>query len=151
MKDEVLPHWTLVAWGIIIPLGISLGLMQKGWEKRHLKWHVIASGAVLIFSMAELTFQFIKFPSYQSPYADLTGWPSLHSDIKSIVTHEKPGRFAIAVPNWTLGSRARYYLSDIAPVFVLDDHFDQFDLWEENQGKVPDLLVLNWRGFELNP
>lgn len=146
-KDEVLPHWTLLSWGIIIPLGISLGI-SKG---RHFKWPVIASGVVLVFVMAELSLQFLRFPAYQSPYADLVGWSSLHGEIETIIEKEPQGNFAIVVPNWTLGGRARFYLGDLAPVFVIDDRFDQYDLWEENQKKAPDLLVLSWRGFDLSP
>jgi hypothetical protein len=35
-------------------------------------------------------------------------------------------------------------------VFVLDDRFDQFDLWEKQQVRTEDLLVISWRGFELS-
>ncbi len=146
-KDEVLPHWTLLSWGIVIPLGIGLGIKNRTL----FKGTVVASGIVLFFAMSELSFQFIKFPPYQSPYADLMGWNQIHESIKLIIEKEPPGHFVIVVPNWTLGSRARFYLGDIASIFVIDERFDQFDLWEERQSKAPDLLVLNWKGFEFKP
>jgi 4-amino-4-deoxy-L-arabinose transferase-like glycosyltransferase len=145
MKDEVLPHWTLTAWALIIPVGLVSALEKS----RKVKWAVLVSALITFFVMCELSFQFLKFPPYQSPYADLTGWPELRKELDGILSKEVPGSYSIGVPNWTLGSRAHYYLDSLASVFVLDDRFDQFDLWEENQKKTPNVLILAWRGFSL--
>ena len=143
-KDEVLPHWTLISWALLIPVGVARALqVKKNWQ-----WSVVISAFLIVFVMTELTFPFLKFPAYQSPYADLLGWKDLHTQISQIFKKERRS-VGIAVPNWTLGSRAHYYLEDLAPVFVLDDRFDQFDLWEKDQPKVKDLLVLSWKGFDL--
>lgn len=148
LREEVLPHWTLVPWALLLPLGIAFAY-ASGWRRSAIGT-VAATGSIALVAMAELSAQFVPFPDWQSPYADLTGWRETHRDVTSLAAAQGEG-FTIAVPNWTLGSRANYYLSDLAPVFVLDDRFDQFDLWEGGPPKTQDLLVLEWRGFELSP
>jgi hypothetical protein len=146
LHDEVLPHWTLVPWAILLPLGLALLLFIK---KDRAAWASIGlTGAIALFLMAELLGQFLPFPDWQSPYADLTGWRDVRREVATLA-EARPSAFSIAVPNWTLGSRANYYLSDLAPVFVLDDRFDQFDLWEGGPPQTPDLLLVSWRGFDI--
>lgn len=152
-REEVLLHWTLVGWGLLIPLGMAFA-WRSGW-RRLTFWTLGVSLAITGILMAELLVRAIPFPEYQSPYADLTGWMDVRKDIEhardeALARGETRGReFSIAVPNWTLGSRALYYLSAVAPVYVLDDRFDQYDLWEAGPPKTPDLLIVSWRGFEL--
>ena len=146
-RDEVLLHWTLAAWTLLIPLGVALAL-KLGWRRTAIG-ALAATGALTLFLMAELVGRFLPFPDWQSPYADLTGWTEIHRDIAQLRAESPARSFSIAVPNWTLGSRANYYLSDLAPVFVFDDRFDQFDLWEGGPPRTPDLLILSWRGFAL--
>ena len=74
--DDVLPHWTLVSWGLLVPLGLALAV-AKAW--RRTAWGALAlTGALTGFLMAELSAQFLPFPDWQSPYADLTGWRDIH-------------------------------------------------------------------------
>lgn len=54
-----------------------------------------------------------------------------------------PGR-ALAVTNWTMGSRMIYYSIPYGrEVFVLDRRFDQFDVWQESPPLGYDLLFVN--------
>jgi 4-amino-4-deoxy-L-arabinose transferase-like glycosyltransferase len=148
LHEDVLPHWTLISWGLIIPIGTTLALMHT--PKLWVRVCIYITTAITVFIMTELAFPFLPFPDYQSPYADLTGWPELHGEIQNLLQKQKPGSVSLAVSNWTQGSRANYYLSDLAPVFVLDDRFDQFDIWEGGPPKTPDLLILAWRGFPID-
>jgi 4-amino-4-deoxy-L-arabinose transferase-like glycosyltransferase len=147
LKDEVLPHWTILGWGLIIPAGIALGMRENPCRKT--KISVVISIFLLLFALSEFSFQFLKLPPYQSPYADLMGWPQLHNEVQKILEKEKPNSYSIGVPNWTLGSRANYYLEDLAKIFVLDNRFDQFDLWEGGPPKTENVLIIEWRGFNL--
>jgi hypothetical protein len=53
-------------------------------------------------------------------------------------------RQALAVTNWTMGSRMLYYnLPYRHDVFVLDDRRDQFDVWQKTLPKGYDLLFVN--------
>ena len=68
----------------------------------------------------------------QNPFADLWGWDKAGSVARDLaVKLEAP---AITVSNWTLASRMTWY-SQPVPVYVLDDRFDQFDIWF---GQIPD-------------
>jgi hypothetical protein len=53
-------------------------------------------------------------------------------------------RKALAVTNWTMGSRMLYYnLPYGHEVFVVDDRKDQFDVWQQAAPKGYDLLFVN--------
>jgi len=55
-----------------------------------------------------------------------------------------PHRQALAVTNWTMGSRMLYYsLPYRYDVFVMDDRRDQFDIWQQTAPKGYDLLFVN--------
>lgn len=55
-----------------------------------------------------------------------------------------PHRRALAVTNWTMGSRMIYYnLPYRHDVFVMDDRMDQFDVWQQTAPKGYDLLFVN--------
>ena len=54
-----------------------------------------------------------------------------------------PGR-ALAVTNWTMGSRMIYYSIPYGrELFVLDRRFDQFDVWQQSPPLGYDLLFVN--------
>jgi len=54
-----------------------------------------------------------------------------------------PTRQALAVTNWTMGSRMLYYnLPYRHDVFVMDDRKDQFDVWQQAVPKGYDLLFV---------
>jgi len=56
------------------------------------------------------------------------------------LTHRK----ALAVTNWTMGSRMIYYnLPYGHEVFIMDDRRDQFDVWQQTAPKGYDLLFMN--------
>ena len=51
---------------------------------------------------------------------------------------------ALAVNNWTMGSRTMYYnLPYKNEVFVIDNRQDQFDVWQKKQPLGYDLLFLD--------
>ena len=145
----VLPHWTSYIYGLLIILGISTGfshLKLKKW----IQGSLIATALLFAALNIELIFNLVPYPAYQSPYADLTGWPELHKDLIPILAQQK-NKIALAVPDWVVGSRSYYYLSSLAPIFVLDERLDQFDLWEkESPSAYTDMIFINWRGFEFS-
>ncbi len=166
-RQPGLPHWTFFAWGLLLPAGVSIGAAPTPSGRRA---GVFARGLTVVSSLVvgvlffELAFHVIHYPPYRSPYNDFAGWQELRPTVKKLVAEEcenfriRPMRtkaaalcekIAIGVPNWTLGSRAMWYYSGIAPVYVLDNKFDQFNLWEGNPPIGKDLLILQWRGFPM--
>jgi hypothetical protein len=147
-----LPHWTLTSWCLIVPLGLALAndpltvrLSLK--ISRATRWLTIVSASIVAVLQLELLFVLVPFAPYQSPYTDLIGWTELQAETRAIIAQEPHDTVAIGVTNWSLGSRANWYLSQVAPVYVLDDRFDQFDLWENGPPRVSNILVIEWKGF----
>ncbi len=146
-KNFVLPHWPLTVYAQLIVVGTSLGFLLvplRPW----IRWSCALSGLVILILLSELCLRWFPFQDYQTAYADLTGWHELHDEIKSFKQDHPDQKFSIGVSNWTLGSRTAYYFFDLADVFVLDNHFDQFDIWEEQQKAEKDFLLVHWKGFD---
>ncbi|MFZ2327635.1 MAG: hypothetical protein WAW73_12005, partial [Rhodoferax sp.] len=53
------------------------------------------------------------------------------------------GLHSVAVQNWTLASRLGWYARPL-PVHVLEDRFDQFDLWAGDLPPGGDTLLVDW-------
>jgi hypothetical protein len=88
---------------------------------------------------------FYKIPDYKSPFRDIYGFPSILKQADEIVkqSNSKVPK-AIAVSNWTMGSRTMYYnLPYKNEVFVIDERKDQFDVWQKKSPVGYDLLFLN--------
>jgi hypothetical protein len=75
-------------------------------------------------------------------YEGVTGWDQLLLEAGTIATNLPVENKAIAVMNWTLGSRAMYYNRSSLPVFVIDKRKDQFDIWNRQNPLGYDLLVV---------
>ena len=156
-REAGLPHWTFYVWGLLLSAGVAAGLSSQTRRiSQAMKSLVVVSGVLVAVLFFELAFHVIRYPPYRSPYNDLTGWRQLRPTVKKMIgdwraNHVGGKDIAIGVPNWTLGSRANWYYSDLAPVYVLDDRFDQFDLWEGAPPIGKDILVLEWRGFSMSP
>lgn len=159
MKQFVLLHWTLTVWLLLLPFGWIF--IYQRWQKIF-KRAVVITAILMSLIVAEFSFQIFSFPDFQSPYTDVMGYSKLRTEVVSAwfsfqapstvnnnavsandqaipVNEDKTKangtklKFFVAVPNWTLGSRVKYYLEDLAPVFVMDDRKDQFDIWEEEE------------------
>jgi hypothetical protein len=53
------------------------------------------------------------------------------------------GLRSVAVQNWTLASRLAWYARPL-PIHVLEDRFDQFDLWAGDLPQGGDALLVDW-------
>jgi 4-amino-4-deoxy-L-arabinose transferase-like glycosyltransferase len=151
--ERTLPHWPSIFYLLFIPLGSHLFFTAKEKWKRYFLYVSIGLSLVLIlFGYTELAGKFFSFPDYKSPFRDIYGYTAITEQADEIIKNDisaKPK--AIAVTNWTMGSRVIYYsLPYRREVFVIDNRKDQFDLWEK---KIPigyDLLFLNSHFEDLN-
>jgi hypothetical protein len=105
-----------------------------------------------IFAYAELAGKYFAFPDYKSPFRDIYGFPEITKKADELLrmgTSKTPK--AIAVTNWTMGSRTMYYSLPYAnEVFVIDNRKDQFDVWQTKSPYGYDLLFLNTHFHELD-
>ena len=147
-----LPHWTAPAWVACAPfagMGIARALAGgKAWGVRACvllqALACVALPAVML--SGGMPFMQGKTASAEStdapnPFADLHGWEQAGARAKQLAVQH--GLQAVAVQNWTLASRIGWYARPL-PVHVLEDRFDQFDLWA---GKLPvggSALLVDW-------
>lgn len=140
----VLPHWPALFYLLFIPIGV-VALLQHGK-----KYAAIVRAAVILsflLSMAvhaELYGKWGSFPDYKSPFRDIYGFDTLTRDGAALLeTLDAPNK-ALAVTNWTYGSRLAYYAKPYGvKTFVLDDYNRQFSLWEGQSPRGFDLLVIH--------
>lgn len=144
--ERTLPHWPGIFYVLFIPIGsYNLYLAKEKWKKYYLYFSIGLSLVLMLFAYTELAGKFFSFPDYKSPFRDIYGYPAITEQADEIIKNDisaKPK--AIAVTNWTMGSRVIYYsLPYRQEVFVIDNRKDQFDLWEKKLPIGYDLLFLN--------
>jgi 4-amino-4-deoxy-L-arabinose transferase-like glycosyltransferase len=143
-----LPHWTGPAWLAITPFAAN-ALAQYRFEAHHalIKAFVRAQAIICILAFAMLFFVGIPGISQdhawgkKNPIADLWGWGAAGAQARKLAQNLHID--SISVSNWTLASRMAWY-SRPTKVFVLDDRFDQFDLWFGDIPAGSDSIFVNW-------
>ncbi|NVO05690.1 MAG: glycosyltransferase family 39 protein [Rhodoferax sp.] len=147
-----LPHWTAPAWVALAPFA-GLGL-ARAWDAGR-QWPVrglallqalacVALPALML--SAGMPFMEGKTASAEAsdapnPFADLHGWEAAGARARQIATQQ--GLDAVAVQNWTLASRIGWYAGPLK-VHVLEDRFDQFDLWAGKLAVGGSALLVDW-------
>lgn len=76
-----------------------------------------------------------------NPFADVHGWDAAGQRARDLAAQH--GLRSVAVQNWTLASRLGWYARPL-PVHVLEDRFDQFDLWAGDLSAGADTLLVDW-------
>jgi len=152
---RTLPHWMAPAWLAAIAVGANP--VAQCWNLgkvrllRGLSW---LQGTLCTLAFAVLFFVGLPFLpqdhelSKKNPLADLWGW-----DYGSLMAKDLARQYGIdtlTVGNWTLASRLAWYAKPL-PVIVLDDRFDQFDLWFGSLRPGQDAIFVNWSQAPYNP
>ncbi len=147
-----LPHWTAPAWVALAPFA-GIGLAGSWNAGRRLRVKALFAlqalaciGLPALMLSAGMPFLEGKAASAESsdapnPFADLHGWNAAGARAAALAAQQ--GLDAVAVQNWTLASRIGWYARPLK-VHVLEDRFDQFDLWA---GKLPaggSALLVDW-------
>jgi 4-amino-4-deoxy-L-arabinose transferase-like glycosyltransferase len=144
--ERTLPHWPSIFYLLFIPIGTySLLQAQEKWKSNFLYFSVGFSLVLTLFIYVELAGKFFTFPDYKSPFRDIYGFPTIARQADEIFKKDiSAAPKAIAVSNWTMGSRTMYYnLPYKNEVFVIDNRKDQFDVWQKNEPLRYDLLFIN--------
>lgn len=154
LYERTLPHWPSLFYLLFIPIGAYYLLSAGSSKKRkYFYFSVGFSLTITLFLYAALPAKWFTFPDYKSPFRDIVGFETIAREGDALLRRGptaggsalKPRR-ALAVTNWTMGSRMLYYsLPYGRDVFVVDDRKDQFDVWEQAQTapKGYDLLFVN--------
>jgi 4-amino-4-deoxy-L-arabinose transferase-like glycosyltransferase len=146
-----LPHWTTPAWFCLAPLaGVGLALWWKQGKRWLISLFLAIQGTLVVVGLTlVMTAGYpIANQMKSNPLADLYGWRSASTLANLLVKELKAS--GIAVQNWTLASRVAWYARPTS-VFVLDDRFDQFDLWFGSLPEGSNVILLNWSQMSFKP
>jgi hypothetical protein len=147
-----LPHWTAPAWVALAPFaGVVLArAVQSGKTKRIAALALVqALGCVAVLGlMLSAGVPFTKGTTGSgnaadpsNPFADVHGWEAAGQRARLLA--QQHGMQSVAVQNWTLASRLGWYARPL-PVHVLEDRFDQFDLWAGDLPVGGNTLLVDW-------
>lgn len=144
---KALPHWTSLFYLLFIPIGTAMLLRLGGGWRKYAYAAVGVSGILTLVLFAELRFAFLPFPDYKSVHRDLYGWDEIMRRAAEQITD--PRHEAAAVTNWSLASRALYYGRPYGiDTYLIDDRYDQFDLWQQDTPVGKDLLFITTHDFK---
>jgi len=140
----VLPHWPALFYALFIPIGTVL-FMQTSQKRASI------ARAVILFALflsaiihAELYGKWGTFPDYKSPFRDIYGFEIQTRTAAHLLEKLNTPKKALAVMNWSYGSRLNYYSKPYGiKTFVLDDYNRQFTLWENESPFGYDLIILH--------
>lgn len=141
-RQVALPHWISPFFALFIPVG-AFYLYRE--YPRLARWVVGVSVVLAVIVHAELIFKVGRFEDYKSPFRDIAGWSEACAEASKRLEELKSANKALAVTNWTVASRAIIYSK--APVYLIDERKDQFDIWEEGSPVGKDLLFINPKTF----
>jgi hypothetical protein len=151
--ERTLPHWPAVFYLLFIPVGTyTLFIAQEMWKKNFLYVSIAVSLILTLSVYMELTGKFFTFHDYKSLFRDIYGFPEITGKADELIKNNlSAAPKAIAVTNWTMGSRTMYYsLPYKNEVFVIDNRKDQFAVWQKKLPIGYDLLFLNTYFHNLN-
>ena len=143
--DVSLPHWGSPFYLLFIPLGVYFLRVDDGKVKKYLlNFSVGISLVITLLLYAELAGKWFAFPDFQSPFRDIYGWGTIAREADEILKKNPNRQRALAVTEWTMGSRMIYYsLPYKHEVFVIDRRKDQFDFWQKDSPSGYDILFVN--------
>jgi len=143
-KEAVLPHWPLFFYLVTIPLAIASLLdrrPQVWWRVRGAQLMVVLT-ATLTAMVSLLMVTSLGFRLLPEALKEVGGWPQVMNEAERRLQSPQD---RIVFLNWTYGSRALFYGSRIEKqISVLDDRFDQFDLWNPESLDGKDLWILQF-------
>lgn len=152
---RTLAHWLAPAWLAAIVLGANpLAVHWQQGKRLALASLVTIQATLCIIAFVMLFFIGVpglsaQHPLHQkNPLADLWGWQVAGQVAQKLATQQSLQ--TLTVRNWTLASRLAWYARPL-PVQVLDDRFDQFDLWFGAPVPGQNTLFVNWSQVPYEP
>jgi hypothetical protein len=152
---RTLAHWLAPAWLAAIVLGANP--LALHWQLgKHKALAVIVSLQAVLCGLAFVMLFFVGVPGLsaqhpihqKNPLADLWGWAQAGQLAQTLA--QQQSLQILTVSNWTLASRLAWYARPL-PVQVLDDRFDQFDIWFGSPKKGQNTLYVKWSQVPYQP
>ena len=142
LYKTALPHWSALFYLLFVPIGsYYLYDKSKAWT-RYLKI-AIAFGIVLSSLIyIEVATKLVPLPDENSLQVDIYGFEKIMKEANAQI--KDPKKEALAVTLWTLASRAIVYNAPYdSEVYLIDNRYDQFDIWEKEEAIGKDIIVID--------
>ena len=142
LYKTALPHWSALFYLLFVPIGsYYLYDSSKAWT-RYLKVAIIFGMTLSAIIYLEVATKIIPLPDENSLQVDIYGFEKIMQEANAQITN--PNDEVIAVTLWTLASRAIVYneMYD-SSVYLLDNRYDQFDIWEKESPLGKDVIVID--------
>ena len=145
-----LPHWTAPAWVALAPFaGMALSNASRSGARLWIGALAVVQSTLSLALPALMVsggVPFVSEPhpgkaSAPNPFADVHGWEQAGARARQLAKEHQLQ--SVAVQNWTLASRLGWYARPL-PVHVLEDRFDQFDIWAGDLPAGGDTLLVDW-------
>ena len=142
LYKTALPHWSALFYLLFVPIGsYYLYDRSKAWT-RYLRVAIVFGVLLSSLIYLEVATKIVPLPDENSLQVDIYGFEKI---MKEANVHIKdPKKEVIGVTLWTLASRAIVYNTSYdSEVYLLDNRFDQFDIWEQNSPLGKDIIVID--------
>ena len=142
LYKTALPHWSALFYLLFVPIG-SYYLYQKSvaWAK-YVKFSIAFGLLLSSLLYIEIATKIIPLPDENSIQLDVYGFTKIMKEANAQI--KDPQKEAIGVTLWTLASRAIVYNEGYdSKVYLLDDRYDQFDIWESQSPLGKDIVVID--------
>jgi len=144
LYKTALPHWSALFYLLFVPIG-SYYLYERSYAwTRYLK---VAIGFGILLSALiyiEVATKIVPLPDENSLQVDIYGFEKIMKEANEQI--KDPKKEVIGVTLWTLASRAIVYNAPYnSEVYLLDNRFDQFDIWEKESPLGKDVVVINMK------
>jgi 4-amino-4-deoxy-L-arabinose transferase-like glycosyltransferase len=138
-KEPSLPHWLAFFYLLWLPsLADYLLTKNQRWLTRATLLNIGYGWLITLLAIALMAIPSIGKSFTPNPVADLVGWKEAATIAQSLRQEDE----AILTTHWVDSSRLAWYARP-TPIIVLDDRFDQFDIWFDSPSKgLSGLLVL---------
>lgn len=140
LSQFLLPHWLLITFTILIPL--SVGIWYETKSQKIIMVLLFISSLISFLIFAELGFHYLPKSMAPQIYKQIVQWDLLVENANKKLNEIPSQHKALAVVNWSLGSRTIYYNTKNSLVFVLDNKINQFDIWNQQSPIGYDFLIL---------
>lgn len=153
--EMTLPHWTSLGWVALSPLAARW--IIRSWHKRWVRISVRSSLAYALVVVGVIFSQLISpwlpFQDNKNYLRDLYGWSRAAQKAEKFSKEQSATDGLpplIFTENWTLASRLSWYARP-TPVQVLDDKYNQFDIWYGSPQKGARGILVLWPAENAQP
>ncbi|MBN2816010.1 MAG: glycosyltransferase family 39 protein [Campylobacterales bacterium] len=142
LYKTALPHWSALFYLLFIPIGVYFLYAKSLKWKKYLKFAIGFGLTISALIYIEIATKLIPLPDENSIQLDIYGFEKIMQRANEQI--KDPKKEAIAVTLWTLASRAIVYNAEYnSEVFLIDDRYDQFDIWEKSSALGKDLVFID--------